>query len=132
MSEGPERPKWLVTTALAILLSLGVLGVFSAPLLPGHLRWVYHEPGDWVLPALGSLILVMVAHRSGLMGLPWLLTGMLAGLIVGILVIPAEARVGLPLNYAVRPIIGAAAGAVIGAIVERRRAGKSSENVISD
>lgn len=133
MSEGPNSSKWLVPTALLLLLYLGLIDIlFVALFIQGHAGLNFHDLGDWFIAASAILIHLWAAHQIGLMRFPWLLGGMLAGLIVGIFFTPAEARIGLPINYAVRPITGAAAGAFIGVIMERRRAGKRPENQISD
>src|SRR5262249_27415314 len=79
--------------------------------------------------ALAAIALITCGHRlliwcsaasSTRLRFPWLLVGTLAGFLVGLTFMPAEARIGLPIHYAALPVGGAIAGAVMGAIREAR------------
>jgi hypothetical protein len=48
----------------------------------------------------------------------WLIVGALVGAFIGYMLIPAIARAGIPANEALRPVIGAVAGACIGGLIE--------------
>jgi hypothetical protein len=83
----------------------------------------------WAFTAIIAIVLIVAIHRllilSGALSrgrprFPWLVVGTLTGFLVGLFFMPAAARIGIPFHYAARPVGGAIAGAVIGAILEAR------------
>jgi hypothetical protein len=57
--------------------------------------------------------------------IPWLIIGAICGALVGFMLMPAVARIGIPLRDAMLPIcgtfVGAAAGAIVRYVLVRRR-----------
>jgi uncharacterized membrane protein YeaQ/YmgE (transglycosylase-associated protein family) len=84
------------------------------------------DPDTWAFIAMIAIVAIVAAHRlvsiasKRRLRFPWIIVGTLTGFLVGLFFMPAEARIGIPIHYAARPVGGAIAGAVIGAILEAR------------